>query len=111
MKKLYCLLGICLLGSTMLFAQNTTGNVTSEDSIVTDEKYYQLKEELRKTNENQRNLLLKMYASEWQTYRMAEQPHILHKKKQIEKKAKADGFTVEDLKAYLAEEKAKGKKK
>lgn len=108
------------MSATAILAQ-TNSNTINEDSVkketlvkhdtVTDEKYYELKEELKRVNENQRNLLLKMYASEWQTYRMAEQPHILYKKKQIEKRAKEDGFSVEELKAYLAEEKEKKKKK
>jgi hypothetical protein len=68
-------------------------------------KYAELEAELKRVKAEKQEQLLKSYAKEWQRNRAAEAPHILTRKKQIEKEALRDGFTVEDMKRYLEQEK------
>lgn len=91
--------------------ENKQSQSLNESQSDTEAKYLEMKEELNKVKEESRNQLLKRYATEWQRYRYAQSPGILHQKKKIEKEALQDGFTVEEIKKYLESLKTKNNEK
>lgn len=84
---------------------NITNQINSNNTTGDTAKVAALENEIQKLKQEQRTQLLRTYAHEWQMNRAAEAPHVLARKQRIERDAQKDGFTVEDMKNYLAEEK------
>lgn len=107
--SLTLLLGAALSISVKAQSPNTMApenkTMGSDTALKADEKYTALQNEIQKLKAEQRTQQLKAYAHDWQQNRGAQAPHILARKLKIEKDALKDGFTVEDMKRVLEEEK------